>query len=179
MGFGNFGRTGGRDAKKRIWDDFSPCAGCFPASFSWLTFTAVVTASLTVQQLQGDIRGPDDLPGKRVATTIGSTSATFLRTRTHVAPIEYSNIEQAYDALLKHQADAVVFDSPVLLYYATRDGAGKVQVVGTVFRKEDYGIVFPRGSAWRKPVNEALLRLRENGQYQTIYDKWFSTESGN
>src|SRR5262249_39941979 len=36
-------------------------------------FTAQVTASLTVQQLKGAIHGPDDLPGKRVATTTGST----------------------------------------------------------------------------------------------------------
>jgi len=140
-------------------------------------FTAVVTASLTVQQLQGDIRGPDDLPGKRVATTIGSTSAQFLREH-KTTPIEYSNVAQAIDALLEKKADAVVFDAPVLLYYATHDGAGKVQVVGAPFRKEDYGIVFPRNSALRKPVNEALLRLRENGTYQTLYDKWFATESG-
>src|SRR5438132_14255537 len=41
-------------------------------------FTAQVTASLTVQQLQGSIHGPDDLPGKRVATTEKSTSAAYL-----------------------------------------------------------------------------------------------------
>ncbi len=140
-------------------------------------FTAVVTASLTIQQLQGDIRGPNDLPGKRIATTVGSTSSAYLRAH-NIAPIEYSNLGQTYDALLKNEADAVVFDSPVLLYYATRDGVGKVQVVGDVFKKEDYGIVFPRGSQWRKPVNEALLRLRENGTYQTIYDKWFATNGG-
>jgi polar amino acid transport system substrate-binding protein len=31
-------------------------------------FTAAVTSSLTLQQLRGDINGPEDLPGKRVAT---------------------------------------------------------------------------------------------------------------
>jgi polar amino acid transport system substrate-binding protein len=118
-------------------------------------FTAVVTASLTVQQLQGDIHGPEDLPGKRVATTLGSTSSSYLRDM-NLRPIEYSQITEAYGALTKGEVDAVVFDSPVLLYYATRQGRGEVQVVGTVFRKEDYGIVFPRNSALRKPVNEAV-----------------------
>lgn len=28
--------------------------------------------------------------------------------------------------------------------------------------------------AWRKPVNEALLTLRESGIYDAIYAKWFS-----
>src|SRR4029077_13022632 len=36
-------------------------------------FTAAVTSSLTLQQLRGDIKGPEDLPGKRVATVTGST----------------------------------------------------------------------------------------------------------
>ena len=141
-------------------------------------FTAVVTASLTVQQLQGDIQSPNDLPGKRVATLSGSTSSAFLRDK-NVAPIEYSKIDDAYSALLENKVEAVVFDSPVLLYYATRGGRGQSHVVGTIFRKEDYGIVFPRGSKWRKPVNEALLDLREDGTYQELYDKWFASESGN
>jgi polar amino acid transport system substrate-binding protein len=40
-------------------------------------FTATVTASMTVQQLQGDINGPEDLSGKRVATVNGSTSEEY------------------------------------------------------------------------------------------------------
>lgn len=136
-------------------------------------FTAQVTASLTVQQLQGNIKGPDDLPGKRIATTSGSTSAAYLRDN-HSTVVEFPRIEDAYEALLNGQADAVVFDAPVLLYYSSHEGKGKVQMVGEVFRKEDYGIVFPPNSLYRKPVNLALLRLRENGTYQKLYDKWFA-----
>ena len=136
-------------------------------------FTANVTASLTVQQLQGDIKGPQDLPGKEVATTIGSTSAMYLKQQ-QIHPQEFDRIEQAYEALLKGRADAVVFDAPVLLYYAAREGRGKVEIVGPVFRKESYGIAFPDNSALRKPVDNALLRLKENGTYQALYEKWFA-----
>jgi polar amino acid transport system substrate-binding protein len=59
------------------------------------------------------------------------------------------------------------------LEYATHDGKGLAQVVGGIFHKEDYGIVFPTDSPLRKQVNEALLALRENGRYQKIYDEWF------
>lgn len=136
-------------------------------------FTANVTTSLTVQQLHGDIKGPDDLPGKQVATTTGSTSAMYLR-QSNIGVSEFSRIERAYEALLQGQADAVVFDSPVLLYYASREGKGRVQVVGPIFRKESYGIVFPPNSPFRKQVDNALLTLKENGTYQRLYDKWFS-----
>ncbi len=75
---------------------------------------------------------------------------------------------------MKGQADAVVFDSPVLLYYAAHEGKGKVNLVGPVFRKESYGIIFPQNSPYRRHVDNALLTLKENGTYQRLYDKWFA-----
>jgi polar amino acid transport system substrate-binding protein len=137
-------------------------------------FTASVTSSLTVQQLQGDIKGPEDLPGKQVATTTGSTSAAYLRQQ-NIPVTEFPRIQDAFDALLKGQTDAVVFDSPVLLYYAAHEGKGRVTLVGPVFRKESYGIVFPQNSPYRRHVDNALLTLKENGTYQRIYEKWFGT----
>jgi polar amino acid transport system substrate-binding protein len=135
-------------------------------------FTATVTSSLTLQQLRGDINGPEDLPGKRVASVKGSTSTEFLQ-REHVDATEFASVEEAYKALQQGQMDAVVYDAPVLLYYASHEGKGKVQVVGSIFRKENYGIVFPSNSSYRKRVNEALLRIKENGTYDQLYKKWF------
>jgi len=135
-------------------------------------FTAAVTSSLTVQQLRGDINGPEDLPGKRVGSIHGSTSVEYLRQR-NLEPIEFARIEEAYQALENHQIDAVVYDTPILLYYTAHDGKGKAQTVGAMFRKENYGIVFPSNSPLRKRVNEALLKLKENGAYDQLYTKWF------
>lgn len=138
-------------------------------------YTAQLAATLTVQQIQGGINGPDDLPGKRVATTKGSTASAAAR-ELRADVVEVGKIEDAYKALNDREVDAVVFDAPVLLYYAARGGKGRVQLVGAPFRKEDYGIVFPRNSALRKQVNVTLLALREDGTYQQIYDKWFTSK---
>jgi polar amino acid transport system substrate-binding protein len=135
-------------------------------------FTANITSSLTLQQLRGDIKGPEDLPGKRVASVKGSTSVEYLRQH-NVEVAEFAKVEEAYQALQQDHADAVVYDAPVLLYYASHEGKGKVQVIGPIFRKENYGIVFPDKSPLRKRVNEALLKLRENGAYDQLYKKWF------
>jgi polar amino acid transport system substrate-binding protein len=138
-------------------------------------FTAAVTSSLTVQQLRGDIKGPEDLPGKRVASVKGSTSAEYLNQRSIQAAV-FTKIEDAYQTLQQGETDAVVYDAPVLLYYASHQGKGKVQVVGSIFRKESYGILFPSNSSKRKPVNEVLLKLKENGTYERLYTKWFGGE---
>lgn len=140
-------------------------------------FTAAVTSSLTVQQLRGEINGPEDLPGKRVASVQGSTSAEYLRQHS-VDPTEFAKVEEAFDALRQGQADAVVYDAPVLLYYASHEGKGKMQTVGAIFRKESYGILFPSDSPYRKRVNEALLKIKENGTYDQLYKKWFGGPAG-
>jgi len=136
-------------------------------------YTAQLAATLTVQQIQGGINGPDDLKGKRVATTRGSTAAAVLR-ELNAQVQEVERIDEAYQILLAGDVDAVVFDSPVLLYYAANDGKGRVHMVGSPFRKEDYGIVFQPKSQLRRQVNNALLVLREDGTYQQLYDKWFA-----
>lgn len=139
-------------------------------------FTAAATATLTVERLQGNIKGPEDLPGKSVAATRGSTSAQYLK-NVRAELKEVTNVEEAFKALEANEVDAVVFDAPVLMYYASHDGKGKVDVVGKIFRDENYGIAFPQNSNLRKEVNLALLKLRENGTYQQLYDKWFGDSS--
>lgn len=135
-------------------------------------FTAALTTQLTVNQLQGSIKGPEDLPGKRVATVKGSTSDRYLRDR-RARVMDVEKIEDAFAALQDGRAEAVVYDAPVLLYHARHDGRGKVAVVGPVFRKEAYGIVFRTTSPYRKPINNALLALKEDGTYDRIYNRWF------
>lgn len=138
-------------------------------------YTAQLAATLTVQQIAGGINGPEDLAGKRVATTRGSTAANVVRAL-QAQVVEVGQISEAYEALNRRSVDAVVFDAPVLLYYAANEGKGRVSVVGAPFRKEDYGIVFPRGSELRSHINVELLRIREDGTYQRLYDRWFASK---
>jgi polar amino acid transport system substrate-binding protein len=140
-------------------------------------FTATIATSLTVAQLRSDINGPGDLVGKKVGTAKGSTSETYL-SAIGAEAVTFNNIEGAEQALLAKEVDAVMYDAPVLLYYASTQGQGKVHMAGDMVRKENYGILFPRGSDLRKPVNEALLKLRENGVYDSLYAKWFGASQG-
>src|SRR5262245_24772320 len=135
-------------------------------------FTASVTSALTLQQLNGTIHGPSDLPGKQIATVSSSTAAQYLTSK-HVRFEGVAQIDQAYDLLTQGKVQAVVYDAPVLLYYAATRGKGTVQVVGPIFKQETYGIALPTGSPYRKPINEALLRLQQDGTYDEIYSKWF------
>jgi polar amino acid transport system substrate-binding protein len=135
-------------------------------------YTAQLTATLTVQQIRGAIEGPGDLPGKQVATIAGSTAVEYLRQ--HKAQVqEFTTSDQMFQALLDKKVDAVVTAAPLLLYYATHEGTGRVKTVGPEFNTGPIAIMVQLDSPLRRKINLALIALREDGTYQQIYDKWF------
>ncbi len=135
-------------------------------------FIATVTANLTVQQLQGHIAGPEDLPGRSAATVAGTTAVSYLRSRA-VDTLEVETIEAAYAVLEAGEVEAVVYDAPVLRYHAAHAGRGSLRVIGPVFEHQSYAIVLPIGSPLREPLNQAILRLREGEVYLGLERKWF------
>lgn len=136
-------------------------------------FTASVTSSQTVARLRSDIRGPDDLPGKKIGTVPGSIAAEYL-TKLGLPYVGITDADAGFRMLTNGDIQAVVFDAPTLQYWVAKRGAGIAQVVGPVFRPEKYGIVVCEGSPLRKPVNEALLRIYTDGTYERLYQKWFT-----
>lgn len=134
--------------------------------------TADLSAQNTVQQLQGSIGGIHDLPGKRIATVKDTTAAHYLRDQ-HMLFVPLERIEDGYGLLEGGAIDALVYDSPVLIYYANTEGQGKVQIVGPLFQRQDYGIALPTGSPLREMIDRALLAIVEDDVYDEIYARWF------
>lgn len=136
-------------------------------------FTATVTSALTVQQLTSDIDGPEDLPGKRVATVAGSTAAAYLDA-IGLPFVAVPLIEEAYALLAAGEVEAVVYDAPVLRYYSVSAGRGTMEVIDAVFKPEKYGIALPPGSELRESINEVLLEMYQDGTLSEIEGRWFN-----
>lgn len=139
-------------------------------------YSANLSANLTVAKLDAKINGPADLYGKSVATVGGTTAANFLRSM-GIDATETQTIEGSYHLLREEGYEAVVFDAPVLRYYVAHRGEGVAVTAGPVFQEEDQGFVLDIHSPLRKPVNQALYRLRENGTYNLIREKWFGDDA--
>jgi ABC-type amino acid transport substrate-binding protein len=135
-------------------------------------FTATITSELTLRQLQSTINSIDDLGDKRVVALEGTTGDRYLSIR-NIRHSKVATIDQAYDELLSGQIDAIVYDSPVLQNYALTKGAGRVRMAGGVFNREAYGVALPQGSPLREEINRALLSMREDGEYDVIFARWF------
>jgi ABC-type amino acid transport substrate-binding protein len=140
--------------------------------FGWAI--AQLSSAITLQKLHSDITHHRDLRNKKVATVAGTTSVDTLDDLGAIV-VPVNVIDEAIEKLLQHKVDAVVFDSPTILYYAHTEQAGKVAVVGNLFDQQYYGFLFPQGSELREPVNRALLKMHETGQYDNIFNKWFGS----
>ena len=138
-------------------------------------FVAKITSVMTVEAISGSVNSVNDLYGQRVATIEGSTAAGFLDRR-EIDYRGFNGLQPLLDAFEAEDVDAVVFDAPILSYYASHEGHENARLAGSVFLRENYGIVFPTGSPLVEEVNQALLALRENGTYDTIYRKWFGSQ---
>ena len=138
-------------------------------------FVAHITAAMTVNAIQSSVQSVNDLYGKRVGTTSGSTAAAFLDGR-DLAHSGFEDLDSLLTAFEAGQIEAVVFDAPILSYYVTTTGAGVGELVGPIFLRENYGLALQPGSALREPINRILLRMREDGTYDAIYRNWFGTD---
>jgi glutamine transport system substrate-binding protein len=131
---------------------------------------------LMVRSDETGITGVDDLGDRVVATKLGTTSADYVKSVDTKDVKLFPNIDGAYMELRTGGADAVLFDSPAILYYIKTAGKDAVKTVGPLYQGQSYGIAFPQGSELREPVTISILKLMENGTYAELYKKWFGTE---
>lgn len=149
----------------------------FAGLFIIANFTAGVTATLTAERLTTAINGPQDLPGHTVATVAGSTSDEWL-TGQGISHQTTEFIEEAYALLESGQVEAIVYDFPVLQYYVLNSANSDLVMAGGIFNTELYGIALADGSIYREQVDQALLRVIENGTYESIHRRWLGGEGG-
>ena len=140
-------------------------------------FVAQLSSDLTMQGLKSNIDGPQDLWGRRVSVVQETTSFDYMKDK-HVYMNVFDRVQEAIDALLNGQVEAVVYDAPNLLYFANGAGKGKAMVVGRIFEPQDYGLALPQGSPLREKFNLAILNLIESGELARIKLNWLGDQSG-
>jgi len=120
-----------------------------------------------------DIKGFEDLAGKKIAVQIGTTGALKAQEVPDAKISTFNTIDLAFLELKKGAVDAVINDAPVTLYFI-QQGNEDVKVVGDLLSGEFYGIAVPKGKEdLLNQINDALKTLKENGTFDRIYMDWF------
>jgi polar amino acid transport system substrate-binding protein len=133
--------------------------------------------SVAVKTSNNDIKGFDDLKGKKLGVQISTTGAEEARKVPNAKVTDFNTINEAFLALKSGAVDAVVNDFPVSAYFVKNNKDNDVKIVGDLKTSEHYGIAFPKQNAeLRDTFNKALQTLKENGKYAEIYKQWFGAD---
>lgn len=120
------------------------------------------------------ITGIGDLAGKKVGVQTGTTGKAYAESNATGAKIvSFPSDAEMYAAIKAGQVDALLQDLPVNLDH-TKDG--KFTVVEKYSTNEQYGLAMKKGNtALVDAVDAQLKSLRDSGEYDTIYNKYFAT----
>ncbi len=138
-------------------------------------FTAVVTSTLTVSQLESRVRGPEDLPKLAAGAVASTTSEAYMR-RESIAFRAFDSVEDGMDAVASGTIDAFVFDAPVLRHLA-HVKYDSVTVLPRTFERQDYAIALPAGSPLREEINRSIARRIRETWYQDMLIRYLGPDS--
>ena len=126
---------------------------------------------LLVRAEDKNIKGPQDMAGKKVCSAVGSTPLQRIEADYPKAvAVAYDSYAICVDNLLNDQVDAVTTDDTILLGYAAKDPK-KLKVVGKAFSTEPYGVGVPKNDkALARALDKAITQRERDGDWKRAYD---------
>jgi glutamate transport system substrate-binding protein len=119
-----------------------------------------------------DIKGVEDLAGKRVCTALGSTYEETLREEAPDAELKLVNLYSECLELLQNGAiDAISTDDVILTGMIIQDDT--LEMVGDELTTEPYGAGIKEGDKQlQRFVSETLEAAQEDGRWDEAFQKW-------
>ncbi len=149
-------------------------------AFAYTTFVAGIK---TLAKKSSNINSIEDLRGKSVVVTVGTTSEKILKAMNDERLLKINVIEskdhgESFKAVEDGRAIAFMMDD-VLLYglISKSKKPDDFAVVGKYLSVEPYAIMMRRDEPqFEKLVNRALIDLFQSGEIRRIYARWFNTK---
>ncbi len=129
-----------------------------------------------------NIKSIDDLKGKTVVSTTGTTNYKILRNLNEEKKLGIDLVaakDHAESALMVETGRAVAFGMDDILLYGLRASAqdpNSLAVVGDPIQVEPYAIMIRLDDpAFKKLVDGTLANLMKSGEFTKLYTKWFQS----
>ena len=135
-------------------------------------FTASIAASLTVDNLEGNIKSFQELKQKSIGTIAGSSSFDYL-SENNISITVFESIDHGLSAITDGNIDAFVYDEPLLRFELKKHADSKnLTVLPFSFNTQYYGLCFPKGSPLLDKVNPDLLHILKTPKWESILHKY-------
>ena len=118
----------------------------------------------------------DDLKGKRISVQLGSTSMTYAKSIEGAKVTTFASAGDAILNMLAGNADAVINDKPVTDYILAQNKslAEKTVHLPVLATADNFAMVTAKDNkALCDEMNAAMRKLKADGTFDKIYEKWF------
>ncbi len=121
-------------------------------------------------------KGIKDLEGKKIAVLRGSFGEEQAKKIKNSKVKVFNDIDDCFVALKNVNVDAVIHDHFINDYFIATHPDFKLQTLPNLITNDKYGIIVSKDNPnLLANINRALKALRDSGEYDRIYNKWFGS----
>ena len=121
----------------------------------------------------GPIKTLKDMDGRKVSVQVGTKSVNYLKEHfPSVQRVEVEKNQEMFSLVQIGRAEAAVTGKPAAKLFA--QSTPDLTVLTEQVTTEEYGIAVPKNKPeLTRDLNAALAKLKADGSYQAIVNKWF------
>ena len=125
-----------------------------------------------------DIGGVEDLAGKEVCTTLGSTYEENLKENAPEAELRLvDTYSECFELIQTGAVDAVSTDDVILTGMIIQDDS--LKMVGEGYTTEPYGAGIADGDTeFQEFINGVIADVKADGRWEQFYEKWIGQHTG-
>jgi polar amino acid transport system substrate-binding protein len=101
----------------------------------------------------------------------------FLKNEMGVDPTIFPNSQTLYQGVISGQVDAAFLDTAIILAEAKASN-GSLKVVGQYKTGEEYGAIYPKGSANKTGFDQGITTMKNDGTLDKLSSTWLGPAFG-
>lgn len=127
---------------------------------------------IIVQKQESSIKNRNDLVGKKIGVQLGTTGDILAHNIKGARVEQLPAIASLFVELNTGRVDAIILDDGPAKQYLTQNP--KLTMLPDRLSSEDYAIAVKKGNTkLLKQINDSILKLKQNGQYNNLIKKYF------
>lgn len=139
--------------------------------FLFTTLTGMISSSLTVNELEGQITTMSELNQLKTGTIEGTFSEKMLSTN-EIKTINYDSPIEAFNAINDGELDAFVYDKAILDYLSNQDRYDHIVVSDNTFNTQTYGFALKKGDSLVNELNPIILDIINNDKWDSMLSQY-------
>jgi ABC-type amino acid transport substrate-binding protein len=138
----------------------------------------IARGRILVKKENNEIKGIEDLAGKKVCTVLGSTYELTLKEQAPDADLELvDTYSECLELIQNGSVDAVSTDDVILTGMVIQDDT--LELVGDPLTQEPYGAGIKQGDQQMVDhVNEVFAAFKEDGRWADLHQEWIGQYTG-